>query len=215
MIHPSLVGSIAILLWSMIWFIPTSRALSPPAVPKHNMQSTYTLSTLEWGWEASSLRRCLPSNDPCSTSVTFSNNPQRSLVSSSTLCPSGLGTQQGLPWMSSRLWAVQGKTDADQQAGPSSIKGAKYPARLEAIHLQLECYSPKIQGLFLRSSGLSLFSNEPWCDSLEMTKGDDSEAGIKGHREQPLMITQQAGLAHKLMLLVHMSRWGVMNQWHV
>lgn len=107
------------------------------------------------------------------------------------------------------------QTDADQQVGPSLIKGAKHPARLEAIHLQLECYSPKIQGLFLCSSGLSLFSNEPWCDSLEMTKGNDSEAGIKGHREQPLMITQQAGLAHKLMLLVHMSRCGVMNQWRV
>lgn len=107
------------------------------------------------------------------------------------------------------------QTDADQQEGPSLVKGAKYPTGLEAIHLQLECYSPKIQGLFLCSSGLSLFSNEPWCDSLEMTKGNDSEAGIKGHREQPLMITQQAGLAHKLMLLVHMSRRGVMDQWCV
>lgn len=103
------------------------------------------------------------------------------------------------------------QTDADQQAGPSLIQGAKYPARMEAIHLQLECYSPKIQGLSLCSSGLSLFSNEPWCDSLEMTKGNDSEAGIKGHCQQPLMITQQAGLAHTLMLLVHTSRCGVMD----
>lgn len=216
MIHTSLVSSTATLLWRMIWFIPTSRVLSPPAVPKYNTQSIYTLSILEWGWEASSLRQCLPSNDPCSTSVTFSNNPVWSLVSSSTFCPSWWRTWQGLRWMSSRPWAVQGETDADQQAGgPSLIKGAKYPARLEAIHLQLECYSPEIQGLFLCSSGLSLFSNEPWCDSLEMTKGNDSEAGIKGHREQPLVITQQAGLAHKLMLLVHVSRCSVMNQWQV
>lgn len=206
---------IVILLWRMIWFIPTSGVPSPPAVPKYNMQSTDTLSILVWSWEASGLRRCLPSNDPCSTSVTFSNNPERSLVSSSTFCPSWVRTRQGLLWMSSRPWAVQGKTSAHQPAGPSLIKGAKYPARLEAIHLQLECYSPKIQGLFLCSSGLSLFSNEPWCDSLEMTKGDDSETVIRGHCEQPLMITQQAGLAHKLMLLVHMSRCGVMNQWHV
>lgn len=87
MIHTSLISSIVILLWRMIGFIPTSRVLSPPAVPKYNMQSAYTLSVLEWGWEASGLRRCLPSNDPCSTSVTFSNNPQRSLVSSSNFCP--------------------------------------------------------------------------------------------------------------------------------
>lgn len=77
------------------------------------------------------------------------------------------------------------QTDAGSQAGPSLIKGARWPTGLEAIHLQLELYSPKIQGLFLSSSGLSLFSNKPWCDSLEMTKGNDSEAGTKGHCEQP------------------------------
>lgn len=43
MIHTSLVSSIVILLWRMIWFIPTSRILSPPAVPKYNMQSIYSV----------------------------------------------------------------------------------------------------------------------------------------------------------------------------
>lgn len=210
MIHTSLVSSIVILLWRMIWFIPTSRILSPPAVPKYNMQSIYSVhpqvrlrsfwsqavSAIKWSLQ----HLCNLFKQPTEKSGFFFK-----LLSLLIKDSTGPVVNVFTTVSSAR------QTDADQQAGPSLIKGAKYPARLEAIHLQLECYSSKIQGLFLRSSGLSLFSNEPWCDSLEMTKGNDSEAGIKGHREQPLMITQQAGLAHKLMLLVHMSRCGVMN----
>lgn len=127
MIQTSLVSSIVILLWRMIWFIPAPRVLSPPAVPKYNMQSAYTLSLLKRGWEASGLRRCLPSSDPCSTSVTFSNNPQRSLVSSSNFCPPWLRTQQGLSWMSSRLWAVQGKPTLINRRDPLWSKGPSIP----------------------------------------------------------------------------------------
>lgn len=64
---------------------------------------------------------------PCSTSVTFSNNPQISLVSSSNFCPSWLRTRQGLSWMSSRLWAVQGKPMLINRWDPLWSEGPRIP----------------------------------------------------------------------------------------
>lgn len=108
MAHTSLVSSIILLLWRMFRFIPASRMLFPPAVPKYNTQSTYSVHPWVrlrsfWSQAVSAIKWSLQHLR------NLFKQPQRSLVSSSNFFPSWLRTQQGLSWMSSRPWAVQGK----------------------------------------------------------------------------------------------------------